>query len=183
MKSKDTLVSDAITLLSSKPAASMEEIAKAIGVGRATLFRHFKSRQALIDEIDLQCNKRLRQATAPFLTLDLPADKILFLLVQALIAEGEIFHFLTLESVNIHNPEIEKERQQELAELAQLVEQLAEQGKINNQLPTEWIAGVIDQLIILAWQMIRQGKLTPQKATQWVWSTLTHSTLIPDVEK
>lgn len=177
MKSKDTLIADAITLLSSKPMASMDEIAKATSVGRATLFRHFKTRQALIDEIDLVCNQRLKQAITPFLTLDLPADKILFLIIQALIAEGESFHFLTLEAFNLHNPQILVAHQEDMAVLTQLIEQLAKQGDVNDLLSSEWISGVIDQLIIHAWQMISQGKLTPEEATRLVWNTLTHSTL------
>src|SRR3712207_9514899 len=51
MTSADSVVEAAARLLARRPAASMTEVAAAAGVSRATLFRRFPSRPALVEEL------------------------------------------------------------------------------------------------------------------------------------
>jgi TetR/AcrR family transcriptional regulator, mexCD-oprJ operon repressor len=49
--SRAVLLDGAASLLAANPGASMQDLARALGVGRATLHRHFSTRDELIGEI------------------------------------------------------------------------------------------------------------------------------------
>ena len=48
-RNRDLIIDAAVTTLNERPRASMEDIAAAAGVSRATLYAHFRSRQALVE--------------------------------------------------------------------------------------------------------------------------------------
>jgi len=58
---REHLLSEAARLLTRKPTASMDEIARAAGISRATLHRRFAGRDALVRALEALC---LRQLTA-----------------------------------------------------------------------------------------------------------------------
>ena len=137
---REQITTSAITFLSGKPLASMEEIAKAAGIGRATLFRYFNNRQALVDELELECKRRLNRAIAPYLSLELPADQLLYQVIKALIPLGDSLHFLFFEAFNINNPQVESAFQDDIKIWERLIVQLQEEGLINSNLSHRWIA-------------------------------------------
>ena len=58
-----------LPVLSKKPAASMDEIADAVHLGRATLFRRFGSRDGLIRALMLESYAIGREIMEPLLTM------------------------------------------------------------------------------------------------------------------
>ncbi|MBU0960529.1 MAG: TetR/AcrR family transcriptional regulator, partial [Proteobacteria bacterium] len=60
-------------VLAKNPKASLNEIAEAAEVGRATLFRYFKSRKQLIHELVVEADKKLENATKPIVEKNLNA--------------------------------------------------------------------------------------------------------------
>src|SRR3954452_19338633 len=56
------IIEAAITLLAAEPDASMERVAIAAGVGRATVYRHFASREHLVRAILDQALQDARDA-------------------------------------------------------------------------------------------------------------------------
>lgn len=59
---RDQVLRAAAGLLTRKPTASMDEIAKAAGIGRATLHRHFSGRDALVRALENHGIERLGRA-------------------------------------------------------------------------------------------------------------------------
>lgn len=170
---KQHIINSSISLLAQSPLASMDEIAKASGIGRATLFRHFKNRQALVDEIELICESRIDDAVEPFLSLDLPDIQRLYLVINAMIPMGDTFHFLSLEAYNLKNPLIREQYRQDREFWQKLLRPLQEQGIIDSQLPLGWLSDTIDNLVLQAWELMNSDKMSHTEATRLVWSTLT----------
>ena len=74
-----------LPVLSKKPAASMDEIADAVHLGRATLFRRFGSRDGLIRALMLESYAIGREIMEPLLTMRAPAEERLALAVAGLV--------------------------------------------------------------------------------------------------
>src|SRR5689334_4735018 len=58
MATREQLLDAALAALNRQPTATMAEIATAVGSSRATLHRHFSSREALIAEIAVRATDR-----------------------------------------------------------------------------------------------------------------------------
>lgn len=73
-RNRDRLIEVATTLFTEQGVnASLEEIARQAGVGIGTLYRHFPTREALIEIVYRQENEALAEAAENF-ARDLPAD-------------------------------------------------------------------------------------------------------------
>ncbi|TNY37387.1 TetR/AcrR family transcriptional regulator [Thermomonospora catenispora] len=64
------------------PTASMEEIARAAGVGIGTLYRHFPDRRALMEEIAADTVRRLLEAAREFAARPVSRWQVLLLIVE-----------------------------------------------------------------------------------------------------
>ena len=170
---KQHIINSSISLLAKIPLASMDEIAKAAGIGRATLFRYFNNRQALVDEITLICESRMDEVIEPFLSLDVSDTQRLYLIINATIPMGDTFHFLSLEAYNIQNPRIHESYKQSREFWGKRLKPLQVQGVIDSQLPLEWLSDTIDNLILQAWESMNIDKTSHTEATRLVWTTLT----------
>ncbi|MER5872784.1 helix-turn-helix domain-containing protein [Streptomyces sp. NPDC002044] len=104
---RDQVLRDAAALLSRKSTATMDEVARAAGIGRATLHRHFAGRDALVralEELGIRefevafDNARLDEDTAPDALRRLVAEAepnaelLAFLVTENQLFEGEGIH-------------------------------------------------------------------------------------------
>lgn len=48
---REALIAEATRVVAAKPQSSMADVAAEIGIGRTTLYRHFRDRETMIDEI------------------------------------------------------------------------------------------------------------------------------------
>jgi AcrR family transcriptional regulator len=64
-RTREKVINLAMQVLAKNPKASLNEIAEAAEVGRATLFRYFKSRKQLIHELVVEADRKLERATRP----------------------------------------------------------------------------------------------------------------------
>lgn len=157
----DQLVAAALTVLNADPAASMAQIATAAGVGRATLHRHFASREDLITEIGDRSIRRweasLLASGAPALAGDASGSSAapdaaalraaLEELVGRYVQDAGDFGFA------LTNPEIERHpdfRERCLALIAietRVFASAQRVGVLRDDVPTEWIGHVLFGLL------------------------------------
>ena len=168
---RQTLVRSAITTLANHPGASLEEIARRAGVGRATLHRHFGSRDGLIHELTLEAIAATDRAMAE-IPMDQSATQILRAVIEALVPQGDLYHFLTLESATLTDPNITAQLERQIAELSELIAAVKSEGNLAPEVPDAWVVSALDALIYAAWTSVHEGWVARRDAPALVFRTL-----------
>ena len=164
-RTADRILETATRVLAEDPAASMRRISLAAGVGRATVYRHFPSREALIRDIRL---KALRECRAALADADLdagPATEAIERAIDALLAVVDRYRVL------VHEPPPDRSdpEQRALVEevegpLLGLIVRGADAGELTAELPARFVLDSLVGLITAARRAIVDGDLAPEGA-------------------
>ncbi|MEM9007964.1 MAG: TetR/AcrR family transcriptional regulator [Cyanobacteria bacterium P01_F01_bin.86] len=171
-KSKQTLLITAAAVLARNPGASLGEIAAQAKIGRATLYRHFPSRDVLIRELSMAAIAAIDQVTADIKSQNLSADEALLAFFQGVVPLGDRFHFLVTETLACQHPDVKTAYDRQLNELYEFVTQLKQAGVIAPEIPNTWVTTVIDALIWTAWSAVDSGDLARNDAAALTYRTL-----------
>jgi len=183
-KSKEKMLKLAMYILAKNPKASLNEIAEAAEVGRATLFRHFKSRKQLLHELVVDADNKLEKATRPILEKKLNARDTLGEFIRVLVPLGASFHLLNFEQMNSEDTDIANLYKNQLVRLKDLSFRLKSEGVVSPDVPLAWVAAVLDNLIYTAWITVSEGDIAPNDAPDLVMrSFLTGLASDPGVKK
>ncbi|MEM7439945.1 MAG: helix-turn-helix domain-containing protein [Pseudomonadota bacterium] len=171
-KSQSAIIEAAFSVLSKTPAATLADIAKAAGVGRATLHRHFSGRADLISalariamaELDAAIDAATKDARSYSHGLELT--------LQASIQLADRQWFLANETFD-NAPDIAAAYIASRKELEAAIDQAKKEGTVAVDLPTSWVAGTFEALIYVAWEQVQNEELTPKQATALAWRTFT----------
>lgn len=159
-------------LLNANTRASMSEIAIRAGVGRATLHRHFRTRNDLIRAIGIRCIEEMNAAVRAVDAPDKPAIDRLRAMFLAVIPLGDRYSFLGSESPK--DEILEKSYKAQLRWVAALAEDLRAQGEIARNVPVRWVIAQIDQLVWTAWKGVSDQYISVEEATELAVRTLIH---------
>jgi TetR/AcrR family transcriptional repressor of mexCD-oprJ operon len=125
--------------------ASMLDVAAAAGVGRATVYRYFPSRQALLDEL---ANVALEQAGQQLDAAGLDrvsAAEAISRSVRALVGVGDYFVVLERERVR---PDPERLEAEIGARLRAVLERGQANGEIRDDVPASWLTEALLGLVV-----------------------------------
>jgi AcrR family transcriptional regulator len=168
---RDIVLNAAARVLSHNQGASLSEIADAAGVGRATLYRYFPTREELIRELSIQALDETDAATASTLSAG-SAEEYLRDLTNALVPLGDKFHFL-MTNRSAHKDEVVRDRYvRQLEQVEETVEWLKDEGVYAADIPTAWAVSVIDMLIYTAWQAVHEGRIARNEVADLLMRTL-----------
>ncbi|MEM8640002.1 MAG: TetR/AcrR family transcriptional regulator [Cyanobacteria bacterium P01_G01_bin.54] len=181
-KAQQALLQTLTPVLASHPGASLSEIATQAGVGRATLYRHFASREALVKAVAMEAIAAFDQASAAVAAQNLNAGDALLAFLQNVIPLGDRFHFLAIEPGAYHDAEVADAYDRQLQELNAFIAQLKEEGFIALDVPTAWVATAIDALIWSAWSAVQAGDVAPNDAAALAYRTLIRGLAAPSSE-
>jgi AcrR family transcriptional regulator len=133
------------TLARGDGSASMHDVATEAGVARATVYRYFPSRQALVDEVGRlaasDAGSRLRSARLD----QVPVDEGIARAVRALVEVGDLFIVLARERVR-PDPDVFEENL--VAPLRGLVERGQESRIIRSDVPSAWLTESLVGLVV-----------------------------------
>jgi AcrR family transcriptional regulator len=167
-RTKEKLLNLSLSILAKNPKASLNDIAEAADVGRATLFRHFNSRKQLIRELIDEAERRIEKTTQPILEQNLPAAETLEKIIRVLVPIGASFHFLSAEAIHVEGDGVDTIYNKQLVLMTDLSTRLKTEGVIAPDIPRAWVAAVLDNLIYTAWVTISDGDIAPNQAPELV---------------
>jgi AcrR family transcriptional regulator len=168
---QNRIIEAAIVKLASKPVSTLDEIAKAADVGRATLYRYFDSRTALIKAMIKYADQKMDEAICSIFTSKMPAEQKLDELVRALIPLGASLHFTVYAPIHGNDPEVTKGHKKFLDWFKGLCQELKDEGVAAQDIPVAWVVANLDMIIFTAWEKIKSGDIAANDAPNLVLRT------------
>ena len=166
IQSEKAIIEASIQTLLLNPSAGMSDIATAASVGRATLYRHVESREALIEKLVLVCLEELGTAVAPL--RHLTGRAAIEAGIEATMPLADRFHFLTtIWKAATKSEPIKQIDTQQVNEMAIAIDQAKDAGEINPSLPTRWIVAFHESTMMAAWLLIASGDVTINEAVTY----------------
>lgn len=164
---EERLKRSAATFLLKKPESSLGDVAAHAGVGRATLHRHFASRDILIGAILQDCLKAVERVYTEAVTLYSENPEALFLEMVGgfieleseycfLLREWEIEGYDDVMATLIHQQQ----------EWDAYLQSLVDQDILRADLPLGWHKAGIDGLIVGAWQAVEDQEIGMKQAVR-----------------
>jgi len=156
--------------LADDPKASMCVIAERSGLGRATVYRHFSNREALVGAIHRRALDDAESAIAASRPHEGPAPQALERVVKALLEVGDRYRI----AAELHATDPALRRRERL--LARTVEELVERGQavgeLRTDIPAAWVAQALAGLLVAALRASREGVIDRDQAAHCVLSSL-----------
>jgi TetR/AcrR family transcriptional regulator, mexCD-oprJ operon repressor len=167
------IIEAATTLLAVNPGASMAEIAEASGLVRATLYRHFPTRDHLLMEM---YSAALEDALEAILCVDPDRGKVtdaIARVVDALLVVGDRYRILSEERPR--SPELIEQEQSVGAPLIALVQRGHRSGEIRDDMPLRWQVAALGSLINEALRAVSREDVERAEAGGLVTQTFLES--------
>ena len=150
----------------------MSEIAIKAGVGRATLHRHFPTREHLINALSHRCIEETNAAVAAVVDAEMSGLERLERTLAAIIPLGDRYSFLS-QGPSDDETLVAAYRAQ-LQWVKALIADLKREGHIDASVPDSWALAQIDQLVWTAWDQVSRGHIKAADAPSLALRTLVH---------
>jgi TetR/AcrR family transcriptional regulator, mexCD-oprJ operon repressor len=165
-RNRERVMDHAARLLCDDPAIGMVEIASASGIGRATLYRHFPSRENLIEAIIDRALAEAEKAIEDSRLEEGTAAEALLRLVAALIEIGDRYRFLVIQRTEATTEEQWRVQQDERfgAAVNALFKRGQDSGEFSLLLAPSWMATIVGGLIVTVVHEVVIGNLDKTQA-------------------
>jgi AcrR family transcriptional regulator len=151
-------------LIATDPGASMERVAAAAGVSRATLYHHFSSRDALMDRLTDQSIGEVTAALkAAHPEEGTPAEAMERVLLAAWQVIGR-YRGLVIVNQRLERAELRARLAPALAPVRAVIGRGQGDGTFDPDLPAEWLLGTVIDLIHAASRQVTAGAMDPAAA-------------------
>ncbi|RDG38514.1 TetR/AcrR family transcriptional regulator [Streptomyces corynorhini] len=155
---RDQVLRTAAALLTRKPTATMDEVARAAGMGRATLHRHFAGRDALVRALEELGIQELEAALDGAGLAEGPADEALRRLVAGIEPAAGLLSFLLTEN-QLFAGDIHDGWNRLDARFAELFRRGQEEGTFRIDLSHVWLTEALYGLISACAWSIHEGRV------------------------
>ncbi|TDC78127.1 TetR/AcrR family transcriptional regulator [Actinomadura sp. 7K507] len=173
------IVSAARASLSTNPAASIDDIAKAAGVGRMTLYGHFRNRAELVEAA---LEDALRAGEEVLSAVDLGGDArdaLARLLESSWSLVAESTALLAAAQGTLPAGRIRQLHAAPAERVEELIRRGQDQGVFRTDLPMTWLVGVMQQVLHGAAEENRAERLKPEETAHVVIATVQSILAVP----
>ncbi|GHF54396.1 AcrR family transcriptional regulator [Deinococcus metalli] len=153
------LLNDATQALNHDRTLTQAGLASTLGIGRATLHRHYPTRDALIHAIAeeaLTLTERALHAAQPD---EGPALEALDRVTLALLPLGHRYHFLLTEPTLDRDPDLQPRGAALEASLHALLTRARDDGTLRADVPAAWYLETYGMLLWATWNAVHAGHL------------------------
>ncbi len=166
------VVEVATRVLADSPEATMQEIADAAGLGRATVYRHFATREDLMAAITLAAFSELGVTLEQSRLDEGDVVDALHRALEAILAVGDRYRFLAERPHAVDSPEKRAAVQERFAPVVALIARGREEGVIDPGVTVEWAGAVLGGVLRAALELVARGELDRAEAPALMVRTL-----------
>lgn len=178
MRGREEIIGAALRQLNEDPTVSMGQLAEAIGISRATLHRHFASRDALVRALGQRaCDHWERSQLAAGIAAAAEsgdAERLgtaLRVLLRGLVDDAEEYGFALTDHFMARMPDLIA-RSDELEDREVAFYAAAQRaGVLRADLPARWVSNAIYGLLIAARDSLRHGDVARRDVEHLVLTT------------
>ena len=153
-RNRRALLEAATGALAEDPDASLSQIARVAGLTRATLYRHFASREKLLTALRDDALESAAEAMAAARTEEGPALAALHRVTTALVALGGRFWPLLTDGA-VQDPAFLRGREQAFEPVVAIIQRGQEAGEIRTDLRADWAVMALMAVLTAA---VRQAR-------------------------
>ncbi|MEV0612909.1 TetR/AcrR family transcriptional regulator [Nonomuraea sp. NPDC050404] len=182
---RDQIITAAIHHLNENPTLSMAQLAEAVGISRATLNRHFTSRDDLTLALGRRANEQWAQAQVDSGLLEATASgdpeaikAALHALLAGLADVADEYGFSLTDHALDDHPEL-RQRTDELEEREVDFYAAAQRaGLLRADLPARWISNLVFGLLVAVRESLSRGDIARRDASRLVFTTFMHGAAV-----
>ncbi len=168
----EAIIEAATNLLAVDPDASVQDIAKAAGVGRVTLYGHFDSRTALINEV---AARAIAQTEEALRDIDLdgdPRDAMARLIDATWLLTHRFGGVVVAAGQALPPEELRRAHEEPAARARALLERGRAEGRFRTDLPVEWQITTIQAVLHAASGAVHRKEISAADAPRLVNATI-----------
>jgi TetR/AcrR family transcriptional regulator, mexCD-oprJ operon repressor len=165
-RTREVILDAAAQVLGSRPDAAMADIADHAGVGRATLYRHFPTRESLLRGVAESGARELADALAAANLDELAVDRAIARLTSVFLRTGAKYAAL-IGQVEAEHPDLAA-KERVIQPVRDVFTRGLRDGVLRTDLPGEVLFEVFTALIARALQLTITGATTPEAAADAV---------------
>ncbi len=173
------ILTAAAECLAKNPDTSVAEIAAAAGVGRMTLYGHFKTRADLLDAV---LTRVIAEADETLDAVDVsgdPRDALARLVAASWLVVDRLRHVLEAAQRELPAERIRQAHDRVLGRVQSLIERGRDAGAFRADLPLPWLVSLAMNVMHAAATEVSAGRLTSDQAPSVVAGTLLAALTAP----
>ncbi|MFF0222342.1 TetR/AcrR family transcriptional regulator [Streptomyces sp. NPDC004629] len=165
---RDHVLRSAAALLTRKATATMDEVAKAAGISRATLHRHFAGRDALVRALETLGIEECLAALGAARTDEGPASEAVRRLVREIEPAAGLLAFLYTENQLFEGDEQNEGWARIDERIAALFRRGQAAGEFRIDLTPAWLTEALFGLLASAAWAVAEGRVAPKDFTHMI---------------